>query len=319
MTTSQNVYIDNLSYSLGDEVHSVESAVALGRTLTGAEAFTDAGFRQHWVAGVNTTAYDLAKQSVTQIADRLQDTGTIIYSTCLTLNGNLGRQTDFESTRDVKHHLEYPGSHLQADFELKQANVVGLNQQACTSVLGSMRVAHALLNTEEELQQILCVSADRFPENALYEQAYNLISDGACAFTVSRKESGFRLLSTAALTNGAMCRASDDESVGHYFSYTNQVIVDCLKKAKISPKEIQWVVPQNTNRKAWIILSRIFGLPMERIFLESLPEVAHIISSDNIVNLKKLTDTGKLQSGDKILLTMAGYGLNWQAVLLERV
>ena len=53
--------------------------------------------------------------------------------------------------------------------------------------------------------------------------------------------------------------------------------------------------------------------------LDSIKDVGHIISSDNIVNLKMLQERDALESGDKILVTMAGYGLNWQAVALEKV
>src|SRR5690606_39577843 len=64
---------------------------------------------------------------------------------------------------------------------------IGLGQQACTSMLGSLRIARALLRDEPELGRILCVSADRFPDGAEHEQAYNLISDGAAARSEERR------------------------------------------------------------------------------------------------------------------------------------
>jgi 3-oxoacyl-[acyl-carrier-protein] synthase III len=42
-----------------------------------------------------------------------------------------------------------------------------------------------------------------------------------------------------------------------------------------------------------------------------------MISGDNIVNLKQLADDGLLRPGDRVLSFMAGYGLNWQSILLE--
>jgi 3-oxoacyl-[acyl-carrier-protein] synthase-3 len=49
-----------------------------------------------------------------------------------------------------------------------------------------------------------------------------------------------------------------------------------------------------------------------------MQEVAHLISGDNIVNLKYLDQEGTMRPGEKALLVMAGYGLNWQCVILEK-
>ncbi|MBC7660575.1 MAG: hypothetical protein H7249_12830 [Chitinophagaceae bacterium] len=313
------VYLNYPSYALGDHAVSIEDSVRDDRTITDLQAFLEAGFKQHWIAAPGTHAYDLAVRAVEPIKEHLSEVDTIVYSTCLTLNGNMGLWDDFLETRDVKHLLDYPVSHLQSHFGLQQASAIGLNQQACTSVLGSIRIARGLFLAEPSLREVLCVSADRFPEGALYEQAFNLIADGASAFVLSRKPAGFRILSTAAITNGALARANDEETVGTYFNYTWKVIQSALSNAGLTASALNWVVPQNTNMKAWQILSRILGIPFDRVYAPSLSTVGHIISSDNIVNLVALEQDERLKSGDKILLCMAGYGLNWQAVIIEKV
>ncbi len=315
----QDIYLNHWGFALGDRSVSVEETVEAGRTLTEAKAFLEAGFAQHWMADPETTAYDLGLRAAKGLEPHFENIGSIIYSTCLTLNGNLGRWSDFVESRDVKHLLDYPGSHLQAALNLPEASLIGLNQQACTSVLGSIRVARGLFAVEDDLEQVLCVSADRFPEGAIYEQAYNLISDGASAFLLSRQPTGFKVLSTAAITNGALARASDEETVGTYFNFTWKVIQMALQKAGVNATEIDWVVPQNTNLKAWQILSRVLGIPFAKVYAATLGGVGHIISSDNIVNLAALAQDERLRPGQKLLLCMAGYGLNWQAVVLERV
>jgi 3-oxoacyl-[acyl-carrier-protein] synthase-3 len=77
-------------------------------------------------------------------------------------------------------------------------------------------------------------------------------------------------------------------------------------------------VPQNTDAKAWQILSRLLHVDNDKVFCASLPDVAHVISGDNIVNLSYLDDRAAVSSGERLLLTMAGYGMNWQGVLLEK-
>jgi 3-oxoacyl-[acyl-carrier-protein] synthase-3 len=83
------------------------------------------------------------------------------------------------------------------------------------------------------------------------------------------------------------------------------------------PADIDWVVPQNTNSKAWQILSRLVGIDHRRVWLPTLPDVGHVISADNVINLASLVSSGQLRAGQRVLLLMAGFGLNWQAVVLE--
>jgi 3-oxoacyl-[acyl-carrier-protein] synthase-3 len=316
--SSREAFVDHFAYALGDETFDVDRAVALERTLTTANALRDAGFARHHVCREGTTAYDLARRSVEPIAAELGDVGAIVYSTCLPQNANIGDEARFRETRDVKHLMDFPVSHLQADFDLRRAVAIGLNQQACTSMIGALRISKALLADDASIGRILCVTADRFPPGAIYEQAYNLISDGASACIVSNDPTGYRIVSSHHITNGALAQASDDETVGGYFSYTHRLLTEQLAKAKLAMDAIDWIVPQNTNVKAWTILSRLLRVDPERVFFDSIGDVGHIISSDNVVNLVRLEEKRTVRRGAMVLLFMAGFGLNWQSVILEK-
>jgi 3-oxoacyl-[acyl-carrier-protein] synthase-3 len=312
------VFVDHLSFALGDDARSVEDAEQKGLTISMAKDLREAGFTQYHACRPQTTAYDLARRAVSNIKEHLQGTGAIVYSTCIPINGNIGDEKKFKETRDVKYLMDFPASHLQSDFGLDGAFVIGLNQQACTGVLGSLRLAQMLVMCEPQIERVLCVTSDRFPEGALYEQAYNLISDGAVACVVSRSQGAFRLIACHGITNGAMAQASDDETVGSYFNYTYRVIKETLAKAGLDMGDIDWVVPQNTNKKAWQILARLLRFDFERVYFSTLPTVGHLISGDNIINLKALIEEREIKSGTRLLLFMAGYGLNWQCVILEK-
>lgn len=315
----KSVFVHDLAYFLGDQRVSIEESSKAGRLLTDYQQFVEAGFAFHHMSSPSQNAYDLAVGAVSQIKNALSNVNSIVYATCLPLNGNIGSFNKFKESRDVKYLMDYPASHLQADFGLENAAVLGLNQQACTSMLGSLRLARALILSEPEQKKILCVTADRFPEGASYEQAYNVISDGAAACIVSAEEKGYRLIATHALTNGALARANDDETVGSYFSYTHRLLTELFDKSGLKIEDIDWIIPQNTNVNAWVILSRLLGTDFEKVYFKSIQEVGHIISSDNIVNLVKIEEDKLVKPGQKLLLFMAGFGLNWQAVILEKV
>ena len=308
-----DVFLSSPVIAVGDEKHTVEESAAAGRLVSPAAALAAAGFRWHHVASSSTTAFDLAVQAVRQLADEA-DPDAIVYATCLP--GNAGGADT--GGRDVKGVMDYPASRLQARFGFDRAHVIGVGQQACTGLLGAVRIARALAVAEPDVhREVLCLTADRFPPGSLYEQAYNLVSDGAAACLVTATPSALRIVASHQLTNGALSFASDDETVGSYFAWTHRLVTELLERAGVAT--VNWVVPQNTNPAAWRILSRLLGIDAERVWAPTLPDVAHMISGDNLANLADLLASGLLRPGERVLLTMAGYGMNWQATLLEVV
>lgn len=312
------IYVGHFCFALGEHSESVEEAAEHRRTLSNPTALREAGFARHHFCGPGTSAYELARRMLEPHRAALKDIGAIVYATSLPLNGNVGDEAKYRESRDVKHLMDFPASHLQADFGLEGAMVVGVNQLACTSLLGAMRLAKMMLLAEPELKNVLCVTADRFPDGAVYEQAYNLISDGAAACIVSTEPSAFRFVGGHAITNGAMAFASDDQTVGSYFTYTYRLIHEALAKAKLGLGDIHWIVSQNINLVTWRVLASLLKFDRERVLFPTMPDVGHMISGDNVANMKVLLDEGKPASGERVLLPMAGYGLNWQCVILEK-
>jgi 3-oxoacyl-[acyl-carrier-protein] synthase III len=311
------VYLDSLAFAVGDTHETLEEAARARRLLSSVAALRDAGFEEHHVCRAETTAYDLARRAVQSIAGELGEIDAILYATCLAPSANLGSDAAFRATRDVKHLMDFPASHLQADFDLTRATVIGIHQQACTGLLGGIRVARALVAAEAEAHRVLCLTADRFPAGATYEQAYNLVSDGAAACVVSDTPGRFRIVASHAITNGALALASDDETVGSYFTYSHRLIRETLWKARMTIGDVSWIVPQNTNVRASRILARLIGADDGRFYFPSIARVGHMISGDNIVNLKQLVEDGRLRAGQRVLSFMAGFGLNWQCIVLE--
>jgi len=315
----EDVYISHLASALGKLTQTVEDAEAAGQLLSAAGALRASGFESHHRCAADENAYTLAAAALRNSAIEPERIDAIIYSTCLPLNGNTCPTATFAASRDVKHVMQFPASRLQADFGMHRAFIVGLNQQACTGMLGALRIARNTLIAESGVNRVLCITADRFPDNAIYEQSYNLISDGAAACLVSREPQGYRLIDVHHISNGAMVNASDDETVGSYFSYTCNLVQEALQRADMALSDVRWVVPQNTNRKAWDILSRLLGLEPQQAWFPSMATTGHVISADNIINLAALCESDALEPGDRVLTFMAGYGSNWQCALLEAV
>lgn len=321
-----NIFLSFPEYELGRNRQSLSATAENGLLFSDLDQLETAGFANHHMCEDSETAYDLASRLMKKMIPKLQSVDIslnnidmLVYATCFPMNANVGEWSEFEKSRDIKHLIDYPASHLQADFGLENAFVVGIDQQACTSMLGSIRLAANFLKSEDNLKSAICLTADRFPANAKYEQSYNVISDGAAGVLVSKQEGDYKLLAAHQITNGAMAQASDDETVGHYFSYSKQLIEECVVKAGIEVSDIKHVVPQNTNIVAWRILSSVLGIPMEKVHMLTIGDVGHVISGDNMINLHHLEKQNVVQSGEKLLLLMAGFGLNWQCLIIEKV
>ncbi|MCD5352970.1 3-oxoacyl-ACP synthase III family protein [Kineosporia mesophila] len=308
-----------MAHALGHRKSHLAESETAGLLESSAVDLLSSGFAWHYRCEDDQSAYDLALAAVRALPEGSLADGAdaIIYSTCLPGNGNIGTAETWRSSRDVRHLMEFPASHLQAELELDRAVVIGLTQQGCTGFLGSLRLASSLLASEPEWERVLCVTADRFPPGSVYEQSFNLISDGAAACVVARSPGTFRILGTHHITNGGMAAATGEESIGSYFSYTQLLVRETLRRTGLTMADIDWIVPQNTNAAAWKILSRMLGIDENQVHMPSLPESAHAISSDHAINLSDLTASGRLRKGQRVMLLVAGHGLNWQSTVLE--
>jgi 3-oxoacyl-[acyl-carrier-protein] synthase III len=313
------IFTQHFSHALGTVRTTLADSTRSGRTFTEYGPLYDAGFRHHHMAARQESAYDLARRAVEPLRPMLSTCGAIVYATCLPCNATVGSEEAFQQEGDVKHLMDFPASRLQREFQLDDAIIIGIGQQACTSMIGSIRLAAMMLSADPQIGAVLCVSADRFPPGARYEQTYNLISDGAGACIVSYVPTGYRFIAAHHISNGALVQATDDEVVGSFFSYMHKLTIELLAKVDLKPADINWVVSQNTNPKVWRIMSSLLGISEGKIFAPTMDEVGHVISADNVINLGALEASGQLRQGDRILLPMAGFGLNWQALLLERI
>jgi 3-oxoacyl-[acyl-carrier-protein] synthase-3 len=311
--------IHTFASELGEFSSTVEESAERGWLVSEPRHLREAGFSKHAVCAPETTAYDLARRAVKKIEGELKGIGAVFYHSALPVNSNLGSPEEFKKRGEIRFLTDFPVSRLQAEFGLDDAFVVGISQQACTGILGAIRLANSLLVTEPELGSILCVTSDRVPEGALHESTYNPLADAAIACVVSPAPRGYRILASDALTNGAMSLVTADEVVGSYFSYTHRLIHRTLAKAKMTISDLTYIVPQNTTRAAWQIFCSLLRFDHERVLYPTLPEVGHLVSGCNFLNLMRLEADGVLRTGDRILLPMAGYGLNWQCLLLEKV
>jgi 3-oxoacyl-[acyl-carrier-protein] synthase-3 len=286
------------------------------------------GFDSVHLAGAESNV-DMAIAAAEQLLrendiDR-DEIGMILYAAALNSSSTLwdgnggsahGSVLQLDSVPDL---FKYPASVLQTELDLPNASVAGINQLGCASIFAALRMARALIVAEDDLRAVLCVSADKFPAGRHRDLAYNLVSDGACAALVRRNGCRNRIVECTQVTKGALWDSEEieNEIIAAYFPTAKALVERTLVKAGLEMDDIALVIPHNVSLRSWEILGRLIGCPADRIYTDNIARVGHTIASDNLLNLRRATESGMIEKGDYLLLFTFGYGSNWACMIVQ--
>ena len=310
-------------YYLPPTRQSMEDLASTGRVTSSPEKLRQLGYANIHVAGEETTA-GLARGAVADLVDRtgfdLSKIGMILYGSGLAVNSMVAPDAGFAWTgENPLPFFKFPASQLQHELGLPGVPVLGVTQLACCAFQGSVRLASGMLHAEPDLDNILCVSADRFPESANREIVYNVMSDGACAAVVSRNVARHRLLATAQISRGVYWdgEASHDRLIAATFPLVREVFYEALERANVDVGELALVIPHNINTRCWDILGHVLGVPADKIYTENIARVGHAVASDNTINYIDAWNAGRLAAGDRVALLVTGFGAHWNCMIVE--
>ncbi len=219
---------------------------------------------------------------------------------------------------DVLDGFCYPSAWLQNTLELRNADVMAVAQQGCTTMFAALRVARSVLLAEPWRRHALCVGLDVLPAGAKREILSNVISDAACAVVVTRNCRQERWLGFAQLSRGYYYdpAARGPEIVASYFPTAKAVIEHLLALHALEPGDIDVVVPTGVSRPSWDILLRLVGIPADRLHW-GLPSFGHTMTADSFLYLQELRRSGQIARDARLLLFTYGFGSSWCALLLE--
>jgi 3-oxoacyl-[acyl-carrier-protein] synthase III len=312
-----------IRYAFPAATRSVRELAACGALESPPEVLERFGFGQVYVA-VDETPYQLAQVAAAAL---LRENDIDPASVDALIYGGSPGAVAFARPAEASAHarglcdarrFEYPATRLQYDLGLCEATVIGLDQFACTTLFGAVRLARALC-VAEGLERVLCVSSEFYPAEAGREAITNCTSDGACALLVEQAGARNRILGSATVTKGYYweAEAMRDEVVASYFPTAVHVMRRAVADAGWSPEDVDWIVPHNVSAKSWEILCRLAGLPNARLWGDNISRVGHTLAGDNFINLRDALDSRAIAPGDKVLLFSYGYGAHWTGLALE--
>ena len=315
--------IGAIRYAFPAGTRSVRELAAAGLLESPPETLESLGFEQVRVA-CEESAYSLALRAASRL---LEETGIARDSIGLLVYGGAPGGIAFAPGRMVAAaagdvvsaaRFRYPSTRLQYDLGLERATVLAVDQLACTTLFGAVRVARALC-IAEGIDRALCVSADMYPPLAGREALFNCTADAACAVLVERAAPRNRIVAARTITKGYYWSADTmrDEIVASYFPTARHVITETVRDAGWSLSDVDWVIPHNVSRRSWEILMGLAALPRARLWSQNIARDGHTLAGDNFINLRDALDAGAITPGDRLLLFSYGYGAHWTALAVE--
>ena len=321
-----HVGIPAISYALPAGARSVRELAAAGALESKPEMLERFGFQTVSVADDDETPYALGLSAAQAL---LRDHDIDPSSVDALIYGGAPGALAFVASRRAPdavralcdaRRFHYPATRLQSDLGLVHATVIGIDQLACTSLFGAVRIARALCVTEG-LRRVLCVCSEFYPSQAGREAITNCTSDAACVLLVERDATRNHVVGAASVTKGffwdGSASAMRDEVIASYFPTAVHVIHEVLRDAGWSADDVTWVMPHNVSATSWEILFRLSRLPNARLWDDNIARIGHTLAGDNFINLRDATDRADVRAGDKVVLFSYGYGAHWTALAVE--
>jgi 3-oxoacyl-[acyl-carrier-protein] synthase III len=315
--------IGAIRYEFPAGTRSVRELATAGLLESTADTLESLGFEQVRVA-CEESSYSLALRASERL---LEEFGVDRASIGLLVYGGAPGGLAFAPARTLASAAEdvvsaarfrYPSTRLQFELGLERAAVLAVDQLACTTLFGAVRVARALC-IAEGIERALCVSADMYPPLAGREALFNCTADAGCAVLVEREAPRNRIVAARTVTKGYYWNADAmrDEIVASYFPTARHVITQTLCDAGWSVADVDWVIPHNVSRRSWDILMGLVALPRARLWSDNIARDGHTLAGDNFINLRDALDAGAVTPGQRLLLFSYGYGAHWTALAVE--
>jgi len=315
--------IGAIRYEFPAGTRSVRELAAAGLLESSADTLESLGFEQVRVA-CEESSYSLALAASSRL---LEEAGVDPDSIGLLVYGGAPAGLAFSAARTLANaagnvvstaRFQYPSTRLQYDLGLERAAVLAVDQLACTTLFGAVRVARALCMAEG-VERALCVSADMYPPLAGREALFNCTADAGCAVLVERESPRNRIVAARTVTKGYYwdANAMRDEIVASYFPTARHVIAETVRDAGWSAADVDWVIPHNVSRRSWEILMGLVALPRARLWADNIARDGHTLAGDNFINLHDALSAGAISPGDRLLLFSYGYGAHWTALAVE--
>ena len=224
---------------------------------------------------------------------------------------------------------------LQAKLGNKGATAFDV-QAVCTGFIYALAIAEKFIRSGTH-RRALVVGAETFSRILDWQDRGTcvLFGDGAGAVVLEASERP-GILATALHADGSQVgilnvkgQVANGSIVGDpflrmdgqaVFKFAVKALADVAEEAciaaAIAPSSIDWLVPHQANIRIIESTARKMSLPMEKVVV-TVDRHGNTSAASVPLALDEGVRTGRIKSGDRVLLEGVGGGFTWGAVLLE--
>ena len=206
---------------------------------------------------------------------------------------------------------------LSERFGLTNATPIGVSAAECANFGTALHLARLLVSTGEA-RNVLLVTTDYcdVPQKRLLPQVFSVVSDGAASCLITAEPARIEVLASTTSTNQLIRAASDPNVIAALTRRAiTEAVDDILSRATIERSQVRQVITNNLNDQALRVITVAAGFDHDLCYAENVADLAHVHSSDNLINLQSWLDDGV--APDQIVLTISHAFGTWAPALLH--
>lgn len=181
-------------------------------------------------------------------------------------------------------------SAMLRDIGVLDAPICGVSLAGCAGVVAAIRLGRALLRTGEA-RRIAIVASEVCPTPAsrLPLGAAAAMSDGAASCILSTDPGDYEVLAIGQAANQRL-RGSNPHTGAMlqlmlWGRGVRQAYLAAAADLGVEAVPAHSIVATNLSQESMLFLARQCGLQPEDVFLDSLPELSHVMGADPLINL----------------------------------
>jgi 3-oxoacyl-[acyl-carrier-protein] synthase-3 len=290
---------------------------------------TRTGIRERRIAaegeGVSVYAYEAGRQALEAAGVDPKDVDMIIMAT-------------------VTPDMPIPATACLLQHRLGCVNATAFDMQAgCSGFIYAQSVAKQFLVTGR-LRHILVIGAELLSKYLDWSDRTTciLFADGAGAVVMSSGEPPQGVLASAMHTDGTMTdfiylpgggaknppshatldqglhfiRMRGNETFKMAVRSIEEVCREVLEAAEIEPKDVDWFIPHQANRRIIDAVGHRLGIEDERCYV-NIDRYGNTSAASIPIALDEAVREGKVKRGDVVLMAAFGAGLTWAASVVR--
>jgi len=207
---------------------------------------------------------------------------------------------------------------------LKNARTIGMTANNCATTISAIQLIERLLAGADPDDRAVLVTGDLAftPIMQIVPQS-SVTGDAAVACVFGREGPGHKLLASRVDVYGRHARCQwqlEDERAEEQAEYPGRLartMALTLQEAGLTWQDVRYVLPHNVNVYSWRDVAKRAGIPLELVYLDQLPRLAHCFGADIFLNWQLADQERRFAAGDYLLLATAGLGAVFAASVLQ--